>query len=196
MLKYMLTTKCDRNCEYCITKNVNVKDNENILEAFTLLLKMRNEGHVEIMLTGGEPTMSNKFLQVISFCKIVGFNVYVTSQNKDILDRKFADEINDVNAITFSLHDSWSIPYVKCNIDVYASILDEEYYLGMPLDLKKKGYKGLTINENQRNENVFDDSILPSIEDFTYKINRVGHCMDEIIILPNLEIINNFKKYL
>jgi len=196
MLKYMLTTKCNRKCNYCITKNIVVEEETNLDNVKEVLWKVRLEGYKDIMITGGEPSLSELFYSKLQLIGTIFNNVYITTQNEMLLE----DYLPFVKAISFSLHDSISqkvIPFLTYSATpVYACILEDYYYYRLPFLLKDLGYKGLTINEEQRKGRHFDEKQLPEIEDFSIRVNRKGKCMNEVIILPNLKIINNFTPYL
>ena len=192
MLKFMLTTICNRDCPYCITKNVVSKEEMDMKKVRQVLSSLRNK-HSSIMITGGEPTMANLFKEKVLCAKKIFDEVYLTSQNIYVL--KNTPLMDNFKAITFSLHDLKTIPKVENDVPVYASILDYQYHKDLSAKLRKLGYKGLTINENQRHKKAFTEKI-PKLKNFSILINRVGKCLDEDIVLPNLEVINNFRKYL
>ena len=192
MIKYMLTTRCNKKCQYCITKNVKVTDEPDLTRIFFMLRTLHKKGHKDIMLTGGEPTLHDNFEGIATYANAVGMNVFVTSQNPDILKMKLK-----VEAISFSLHDIRKIPDASIYHTTYACVLAEQFFQELPDILIGKGYKGLTINENQRDNFMpFNESIVHTSPLLSLKINRTGHCMDETIILPNLKVITDFRPYL
>lgn len=190
MLKYMLTNKCNRKCEYCITRNIHCEEELDLEKVQKILWKLRIEGQEDIMITGGEPSLSKQFETKLLIAGLIFFRVYITTQNKKLLKEK----IDWIDAITFSLHGEEPIK-VEVDTPVYASILDSQYYRELPRKLKELGYSGLTINEEQRGKETFNEEI-EQIENFSIRINRRGKCMNETIILPNLQVIKDFKPYL
>ena len=191
MLKYILTTRCNRSCPYCISRNVKAEEELDMGKVKKTLWLMAGK-HDSIMITGGEPTIAKLFDEKVKCAKEIFEKVYLTTQNKVFLDSEFFE------AITFSLHDTKEIPFVGTTTKpVYAAILDEQYDKRLPDFLKAIGYSGLTINEEQRGKNVFKQR-LPRISDgkFSIRVNKRGLCMNEDIILPDLKVINDFKGYL
>jgi hypothetical protein len=119
-------------------------------------------------------------------------HVYLTTANPVILKTPMVY----IEAVTFSMHDKESTNLiVESGNTVYASIMKKFYTPELPYKLKDQGFAGLTINENQRENDPFTEEI-PEVKDFSIRVNRIGKCLDEIIILPNLEIINDFRNYL
>lgn len=193
MLKWMLTSNCNRNCEYCIVRNIKEKETTDEFKVMKTLRALRRK-HSRIMLTGGEPSMAIQFYEKLSLARYIFPEVYITTQNPKVL----YDWKCSVNAITFSLHDLKSIPHILlCSptSKIYASILDHQYSDSLARDLAFHNYSGLTINEEQRNGKEFKIK-LPKIPDFSIRINHRGKCLDEDILLPNLKLINDFRPYL
>lgn len=191
MIKYLITSECNRKCEYCITKNIHQKECEDCEKIIDVLMQFRNE---HIMITGGEPTLSENFGFITMSAKMINKHIYLTSQNPEVLKR---DSINMYyDAVTFSLHDYKNVPKVEIDIPVYASILSDKFFQDLPRVLRQLGYAGLTINEEQREGCYFNDSIVQEFPGFSLKINRKGNCMDDTMILPDLTVINDFTPYL
>lgn len=192
MLKHILTFACPRDCSYCITKNVKEKQEQDITKVEKLYEEMRWQ-HQDIMLTGGEPTSAAFFDAIVDLANKYFVGVHITTQNREIFSEESCGRFD---SIVYSLHDIDKRPIVnKVGCKVYASILADQYSDALAKRLKKLGYDGMSINEEQRAGSFFDAN-LPNIPDFTFKVNRRGHCMDETIIMPDLSICNDFRKYL
>lgn len=196
MLKYIITTKCKKQCPYCITKNIQVDEYPD-LQAIPYLLRNASvtTNSKEIMLTGGEPTNNwYRFFMITGFCNMIFDKVFLTTQNVDMLSINLCQRID---AITFSLHERVTDPpKVEVSTPIYASILAVQFYQDLPERLKKLGYAGLTINEEQREGFYFNESIVQEFPNFSLKINKRGHCMKDPILLPDLTLINDFTPYL
>jgi organic radical activating enzyme len=196
MFKHVLTLKCNRKCEYCIMKNVpksfGMECGLDDIERFYAKVSKTEK---EIMLTGGEPTLSSSFGDVIYLADRYFSKVFVTTQNSKMLTHQY----HGLDAITFSIHDS-SIPEVKVSTPVYASILDRAYFEGMETILRESGFSGLTVNEEQREGSLVFDRIvnhLGSVKNFSIKINSREHCHGTRIVFPNLQETTEFtEKYL
>jgi len=193
MLKHILTTRCPRQCSYCITKNVKIKEYYSLFkvsEAYSYAIE--REGSKSIMLTGGEPTIYKYFDEVLRIASLMFKEVYLTTANPEILNMPMPE----ISAITFSMHDEEATRQKTFSGNtIYAAVMDKLYTPTLPFRLKQQGFAGLTINEDQRGEFNFSGRI-PKIEDFSIRVNRRGKCMDEAIILPNLELIYSFTKFL
>ena len=192
MLKHILTAKCNRNCGYCISRNIHQEEQHGVRGVVDRYMEFYKKGHREIMLTGGEPSMSNFFPLYISLAKQIFDRVFITTQNPEIIQHRWYSNV--FTAITFSIHDA-KIPQVLNGSTVYASVLDARYQPGLAEALKEAGYAGLTINEEHRGTEVFSQP-LPVIEGFSIRINRRGKCLDEPMILPDLTTIENFRDYI
>lgn len=196
MLKHMLTTECPRRCSYCITRNINVEQNKSIFAMSFLYEKLQQLGHHSIMLTGGEPTCDPDFYMKAHIAKKIFEQVHVTTQNREMINGSHYINERIFSSIMYSLHDGLTDEHVRMQkVRVYASILSKMYSPDLPAQLKERGFAGLTINEDQRETIPFTQDV-PDIKDFSFKINRAGHCMTETIILPDLTIITDFTPYL
>lgn len=147
--------------------------------------------HKEIMLTGGEPTVAKDFWEIVDLANSL-FNgeVYLTTQNLNMLNPNTV--VGKFKAVTFSDHDG-VVPRVENGIPTYLAIMAGTYE---PMVFRKawlNGYSGVTINEDQFQKERFDRWIPDYGKEFSIHINRLGKCMDETIIMPNLTIINNFR---
>lgn len=199
MIKHIITLDCPRSCSYCINRNLSVKEySGRFYKSLTnRIYYILSQCHDSIMITGGEPTLSDKFSISIILAKRYFKKVFLTTQNNIMLLWKDADDWFD--AITFSIHDyNWRERKVKINTPVYASIMTHLYTNDLPLRLKGLGFSGLTINENHFGAETFDETIIPRLEGFSIKINRRGNCIDDgtIFIMPDLSIKPSFKEYL
>ena len=197
MLKHMLTTRCPRRCKYCITRNIKA-DDCNHLGAITEVYKeMISQGHTKIMLTGGEPTSANDYAFKVDLAYKWFDEVHMTTQNRLMINSTYR-VMNDkyFTSIVYSMHDGLTNEQVCLQqTPVYGAILDSQWYPRLPHELMTRGFAGLTINEEQREGKPFKVK-LPKLKDFSIRINRIGHCMDETIILPNLQMITDFTPYL
>jgi hypothetical protein len=191
MLKYMLTTKCTRTCEYCITRNVVAEEELDLDKVESKLFDLYKAGHKDIMITGGEPSCAEKFKDKVYLCGRIFPNMYITTQNPKVLPM----QLPYIKAVTFSLHDLDNIPRLGINQTVYGAILDKQYFKELPGILKDLRFSGLTINENQRGTEEFTEE-LENIKDFSIRVNKRGKCMNETILLPDLRVITDFSKYL
>lgn len=209
MNKWMLTSKCNRSCEYCIVRNINEQEELDLLLCEQVLIGERTSD--DIMITGGEPTLSERFADKVKIAQENFDNVYITTQNREVLNNEGAASMFD--GITFSRHGE-ALPKVTVSTPVFLSILDFEFEYALLEDAVVKGFSGLTINEEQRSGEEFDETVVSEclrhlviayrgdekmaqkIRKFSIKINRKGNCMNEVIFKPNMEVIHSFREYL
>lgn len=156
----------------------------------------------QIMITGGEPTISRWFNEKVRMARQLFDEVYLSTANwRYMASPQIANKY--IDAITYTIHNKNDVGVLTesgiYHKTIYIAtvwpqmrVIDEEYVRA----LAHIGFKGLTINEDHRGTEVFDDSHLPDIKGFNYKINRRGHCLDDMpIIMPDLEIEMSFSKW-
>jgi hypothetical protein len=148
----------------------------------------------KLMLTGGEPLQSKLFDFKFVLAKSVSLKLYMTSADPAVL---FLPHRYHLDALTFSLHNRPLANFGYCDdgTPIYLSIIASQYSPLLAKEAYERGYAGLTINEEQRAGAVFDQE-LPELENFTYKINRRGHCLDTKIIMPDMTVIDSFAPYI
>jgi organic radical activating enzyme len=197
VLKHILTNKCTRKCSYCITRNVH-EEQETDLSRVEVLYRSISNLHPDIMLTGGEPLLADHFCDIADLAGKNFNRVFLTTQNEMALYYSVCFKM--FRAITFSIHDNPERYKVLNGATVYAAVMADKYFYELPYMLKDAGFAGLTINEDQRSQDRFNECLLmaePEIKDFSIRINRRGRCMnDTIMIMPDLSIINDFSNYL
>ena len=200
MLKHMLTSECPRKCTYCVVKNINRNQTRNLNKVSDMYEAFRLRGHDSIMLTGGEPTRAEDFDDLYRMARVNLSHVHITTQNQKLIITEAGDRYN---SIIFSLHDdTYKALKVVTTACLYASVLDFQFHALMGPTLARRGWKGLTVNEDQRGKDVFKwpggfkkfmDKRYP---DFSLRINRKGNCMDEWVLLPDLDVTKDFSEYL
>ena len=205
MLKHIITLKCSRDCPYCLTREIGERT-ESGREVTAIMYRALRSDHSEIMLTGGEPYERLDFHSIARAAFRVFDRVHLTTASPAALEDQWIR--NRLASITFSIHDTTSIPKVPrtCDVPVYASILADQYRPWLPVMFLKNGYAGLTINEHQKGypggwfscwTTAPDPESLPPFPGFTYKVNRRGHCMRGTqILMPDLELVEDFEELL
>lgn len=203
MLKHLITSKCNRACDYCITRNVKEKQSTDLFALKQIYLSAYRAGHKSIMLTGGEPTLAPNFHATLFLAFTIFDEVYLTTNNINWVTKpnKFHCLLH---GITISAHDfkaSWmdSLDF-SVSMDgppIYVSILDYQYVPGMEEWLWLNNFAGLTVGENHWGKNSFDESILqqPS-EAFSVRVTRKGCEIGSSMILPDLRVIADFSHYM
>ena len=200
MLKHMVTSECPRECAYCIVRNIALDQNMNMGALAHLYKAFAVRGHDKIMLTGGEPTIAEEFLYIYRLARLYFKEVHITTQNVRVLD---IDENVRYDGVTFSLHDINLVgKVVLAKSPIYGAMMDFQFKPIYMANLAKNGWSGMTVNEDQRGSTPFSypakayNFVRNKWPDFSMRINKKGHCMDETIILPDFDICNDFRDYL
>jgi hypothetical protein len=177
--------------------------------------QLREAGHQEIMLTGGEPTCHPIFPVIVQLAWSVFRRVHLTTQDTGVLDGSLPLSRRLLSSVVLSVHDRRalrdvldpSIVLPPCS--VYVAVMADFYYHGLVRQLELRGYAGLTVNENQRSTyetlNEAPEVLqawtcraeLSDNEGFSIRVNRRGTCLDDTqILLPDLTLIDSFRPYL
>jgi len=102
-----LTKACNNRCVFCLDSDsqngsfVPLDDIKNDLK------RARKNGIRRVVLSGGEPTLHPKFLEIIKFSKDIGFiHIQVITNGRMFAYRNFLYSVlkNGVTEITFSMH--------------------------------------------------------------------------------------------
>lgn len=209
--KHMLTAECPLACPECITRNVKIEQDADVVRVGDAYLRMQDDGFTDIMITGGEPLAARNWREIcwMASNKMGGlFNAHITTSQFRLLGMaslawldgmpKYA--ANMFVDVTISLHGRLAVPVpVHVDVPVYAAIMLHEYNPRLPAKLAALGYSGLSINEDQRGEPGGECGIIvtPRVPpNFTFKVNRAGACMDRPIMLPDLTVVESFRSFL
>ena len=204
IFKHIITTDCPRRCSYCLVRDVPPADE---LVSFAALraryLELREAGYQEVMLTGGEPTLHPFYPAIVRLAWSVFDAVHLTTQNEGVLAGRNVWSDTLLTSVVFSIHDHSVLRRLLDSVAslpfrVYASVMASSYYSSLPAQLALCGFNGLSINEDARGTEVFDESRIPSTcGEFSIRVNRRGRCLDDtLILLPDLTITKSFRPYL
>lgn len=202
MIKYAITSACMNKCEYCIDRNVVRREEHDLMKVRQVLADAAEHDNA-IMLTGGEPTISLQFEDKAAVAAGLFDEVYLTTANwRYVASIQTANKY--IDAITYTIHfpeDIYALSNSGLNVSrrpIYAAIVWPQLneIVERAGELAILGFDGMTINEDQRGTAVFDEDDLPDVPDFSYKINRRGHCLSETtIIFPDLDVETHFQKW-
>lgn len=202
IFKHLITTSCPRRCSYCITKNVPLLNEPSTLaatrERYLALFEM---GYHEVMLTGGEPTAHPCYPAIVRLAWSVFGAVHLTTQNEAVLAGRNVWSDRLLASVVFSIHDRSVLRRLPNRLSllfpVYASVMARSYFDGLVSYLRFRGFAGLSVNEDARGTEVFDEARLPAFPGFNVRVNRRGNCLDgTLMLLPDLTEIFNFRPYL
>lgn len=115
---FVVTQKCDFNCEFCIEDAPNFFYEEELStkETLNLIDEIGELGTREVILSGGEPMLRKDFKQIIRRIKSNGMKAVICT-NGFYLDEEMADFIKDnLDAIQISVNSMDKNVYNKiCN---------------------------------------------------------------------------------
>jgi len=175
-------------------KNVSVDEKYNLEELHDLYATLAVDFE-QIMITGGEPLMHPIFLDIVEAARLFFKEVHLTSSRTEVAQDPGIASLFDSVTITF--HSFEHIPKVNPCVPIYASIMEGDYEEILPMLFKTMGYAGLTINENHWEPNRIRFWDLPKPNNFSIRLNESGKCCSDMeMILPNLEVIDSFEKFM
>lgn len=88
-----LTDKCNLDCSYC-TEYDNSKAHPKLEDLKLWIRKIRDLGTMRISLVGGEPLMHPNVVEIVRFCRELGFATSLTT-NGFLLTRKLLQELEE-----------------------------------------------------------------------------------------------------
>jgi len=196
--KHIFTTICPRRCDYCITRNLKVPRRCDLDAVEHTYAALASKGFDEIMITGGEPTAAWHWVTISQMAGVFFERVHLTTANHLALRQSSL-----FDSVTLSLHGRPAPPVgVGISCPVYAAVMAREYNPRLPAKLEGLGYSGLLIAEDQRGEDGFTLQhshvvVSPGVsQDFTFKLNTRGVCMDVQILMPDLVLFPSFRDFL
>ena len=182
-LDIVLTDYCNANCQFCIADLIHNKLNGNF-EIFKqkILYAVNNMNVKEVLLLGGEPTMSKILPEIIEWLNTLNLDKIVMTTN----GIRLAQDSAYRNYI-FSLGLTHvNISFMNVDIDKQKYATNAKYILTIP-DLEEI-FKSATVYKiNLRiNNNIFLGNN-DSLEDIINFYNRVSPYCNSIKISPLLE---------
>lgn len=182
-LDIVLTDYCNANCLFCIADLIHDKLNGDF-DVFKqkVLFAVEKMNVREVLLLGGEPTMSKMLLPMIEWLNTLGLDKIVMTtngirlaQNREYRERVLSSGLTNIN-----------ISFMNIDIDKQGAIVNSKYTMKVS-DLREI-YK--TANDNgvsvRINNNVFlgnNDTLIDVIDFY----NQVNDCCDSVKISPLLE---------
>lgn len=182
-LDIVLTDFCNANCWFCIGDLIHNKLNGNFdIFKQKILYAIKKMNVKEVLLLGGEPTMSKMLIPMIEWLKTLNLDKIVMTtngirlaQNKEYRERVLSAGLTNIN-----------ISFMNTDIDKQKNIVNSKYILKVA-DIKEIYKTAKENNVNVRiNNNVFlnNNDSLDDIIDF---YNQVHNYCDSIKFSPLLE---------
>ena len=192
--RYMVTSECHRGCEYCISKNVEVAQ-DNDITRIANLMRYVSKTHDSLELTGGEPTLDSKLTLKLLIAKEYFRIVSVRTAQPTHLSSLECKVFDHINVSAHNLNDfvnkrpedilQFNNGYTK----VHMSINNHQYYADLPKHLAEHGWNGLSIWEDVWNPKPKVYFNIEAPEGFSVRHLGTEECLDQLIILPNLDVI-------
>lgn len=89
---FYVTDRCNLDCSYC-TEYDNAKPHPTLADLKTWLHKIRSLGTMRIALVGGEPLLHPDIVEVVRYCRELGFATSLTT-NGFLLNRELIRELD------------------------------------------------------------------------------------------------------
>ncbi len=102
-----LTRVCNNRCLFCLDKNAQNGSHLSLAEIKKVFQAGRKEKAEKVILSGGEPTLHPKFIDIVKKAKKLGYTkIQVITNGRMFAYKKFLDQaINaGVGEVTFSIH--------------------------------------------------------------------------------------------
>lgn len=151
-----LTLKCNKNCDYCGSKEY-LNKLENYNDALNIALEIIKYPPEEITLSGGEPILHPYFEEIVNILHSAGIKVKVLT-NGTLLDDQYSFDINKLTAVGLSIN-------TKKDLEIFSQY---------PASINSSENK-ITIITNFGNHNIFSfEKLYTAIKDrfpnFTWQI--------------------------
>jgi MoaA/NifB/PqqE/SkfB family radical SAM enzyme len=152
---------CNNNCLFCTekTSRINASKNKMLSKDMAVLaedlLKARKNGAEHLTLLGGEPTIHQEFLSIISLAKGMGYKeIFVTTNGRMFEDIELLKKAKaaGMSELCFSIHGSnpeihQSLTMAKGSFKQAVQALENALKIGIPVMtntvINKKNYKDL-----------------------------------------------------
>lgn len=111
-----LTKICNQDCLFCLDKEAQDDTTLSVKEIETDLKNGYNAGARRVILSGGEPTIHPRFVEIIKLAKKIGYeHVQAITNGLKLSDQKFFDSAvkAGLNEVTVSIHGHTSILHDK-----------------------------------------------------------------------------------
>lgn len=77
------TTICNLNCPFCFGPKVEKRETEIDLQIWKdALLKFRNKGVENIVISGGEPLIYHRIVELVKYLKLINFNIVISTHGR------------------------------------------------------------------------------------------------------------------
>src|SRR5437016_4782634 len=96
-----LTDRCNLDCSYC-TEYDNSRPDPKLEDLKLWIKKIRDLGTMRIALVGGEPLMHPNVVEIVRYCRELGFATSLTT-NGFLLTRKLLKELEDAGLLVMQI---------------------------------------------------------------------------------------------
>src|SRR6478736_3496817 len=134
-----LTDRCNLDCSYC-TEYDNSKPHPKLEDLKLWIRKIRDLGTMRIALVGGEPLLHPNVVEVVRYCRELGFATSLTT-NGFLLTRKLLKELEEagLQVMQISVDRMTPSPITKKSFKTILPKLD--YFIDSMIERKRRGEK-------------------------------------------------------
>jgi MoaA/NifB/PqqE/SkfB family radical SAM enzyme len=97
IVSYIATLKCNNNCIFCSRESYRQRNSEKTLEEIKIDLKQKIKISDYISLTGGEVAVRDDFIEILKYCKKIGFkNISLQTNGKNFSQKDLVKEVVNI----------------------------------------------------------------------------------------------------
>lgn len=163
-LDIVLTDYCNSNCNFCIADLIHNKLNCN-LEIFKEKIKFAVDNlHVrEVLLLGGEPTMSKNLLEIVHYLNTLNLDkIVMTSngirlaQNKEYRESILSSGITNLNISFMNLNPSKQVKVTNSKYILQLDDIANIYNTCVKYGVKMRINNNIFLNNNDKLEDIIE----------------------------------------
>lgn len=166
IIDYRITPLCNLNCPFCF--GTKIKNKIDLKTVFGFFEQMKRYGLDKVVITGGEPTISPDFTDIVEELKKIGLKLYLSTNgyffNNAIWDKKFILDNFECIALPIEAEDRGIHNLMRtAKIDHYENV--------------KSALKYIRQNSNAQ---IKLETVVTQIN-----YNYVKHLLDTLEVLPD-----------
>ena len=187
IIDYRITSLCNLNCPFCF--GTRIKNKIDLKTVFCFFEQMKEYGLEKVVITGGEPTLSPNFMDIVTGLKKIGLNLYLSTNgyflNNVMCDRQFILDNFECIALPMEADDKYIHNSMRISqIDHYENVKKAFKYIRQNSNIQIKLETVVTqINYN------FIEHILEYFEMFPDRWKLYQLCKSE----NNISFYNKYK---
>ncbi len=158
--KWAITSKCNMNCLHCYNKSGSLSEHESdisLKEAQTIIERLLDYGVESVTLTGGEPTVSPNFMEIVRLVHEAGIRIKAILTNGMLIDEKMLDQFE-----TMEIYPTWIISFDGLGVHEWVRNIkgcEEKVKNNIALCRNRGAITTISINVNKKSLPVLDETI-------------------------------------